>query len=235
MAERDRHHHTETIGQSIARLRRSSGTSGAELARRAGMSRQSLSCIERGIKIPRVRTLLPILSALLGPSIVTDITIPGRRIRALRHLYLLSGPEFVRLVGASGKDQLCEWETGKIVPNLAVLRRISLTFGLRLNFFFCTDGARVLMKKQQQRVVAMEKIGERVRQLCTERGLSLAEAERRAGLGRNRLYPIVSGRKKPRGRTLLRIAKVLGIGPLTFDRARISAEVDHRDLFGSAL
>jgi len=78
------------------------------------------------------------------------------------------------------------------------------------------------MVKHRQRVAAMGQLGERIRQLCAARGLSIPEVERRAGLCRNQLRPIVSGRnKKPYGRTLVRIARVLGVGLLTADRARL--------------
>ncbi len=125
----------ETIGLRVAELRRAKGICTAELARRVPMSRQSLSYIERGLRVPKVRVLLPILAALGLRGIITDVTIPGRRIRALRKLYLLTGTEFGRLVKAEGK-QLFQWERGQIVPNLSALRRICSIFGLGLDFFF---------------------------------------------------------------------------------------------------
>jgi len=79
---------------------------------------------------------------------------------------------------------------------------------------------------ERQYAAAMGNVGASVQRLCQERGLSLSETERRAGLGRRRgggkshLSQIIAGRKKPRGRTLLRLAKVLGAGTLTSDRVR---------------
>jgi transcriptional regulator with XRE-family HTH domain len=83
------------------------------------------------------------------------------------------------------------------------------------------------MAKHQQRVAARKEVGARIRQLCAARGLSMAEAGLLAGLCSNHLSQIVSGRnKRPTGRTLLKIARVLGVGPITTDRARIEPELE---------
>jgi transcriptional regulator with XRE-family HTH domain len=80
-----------------------------------------------------------------------------------------------------------------------------------------------MMAKHRQRVVEMERVGERIQQLCAKRRLSVVA--RRAGLHPTHLYQIVTGRiKKPTGQTLMRIAKVLGVGTLTAGRARLSDE-----------
>ena len=75
----------------------------------------------------------------------------------------------------------------------------------------------------------MKQIGASIRRLCAERGISLRVAEWRMGFGRSRLGPIIAGRKRPRGATLLRIATVLGIGALTRDRARIAPMIEGID------
>jgi transcriptional regulator with XRE-family HTH domain len=78
------------------------------------------------------------------------------------------------------------------------------------------------MAKQRQRAVLMENIGERILQLCSAHGLSKRDVERIAGLSRQHLHRIIVGRvRSPHSRTILRIARVLGVGPLTADRARI--------------
>jgi transcriptional regulator with XRE-family HTH domain len=95
-----------------------------------------------------------------------------------------------------------------------------------IEFFFWTDGAGELMKKHGQRTAAMRALGSRIRQLCRARNLSHAEVARRAGLCRNHLFEIMSGRiKQPYGYTLAKISGVLGVGPLTFDRVRIEPEL----------
>jgi transcriptional regulator with XRE-family HTH domain len=75
------------------------------------------------------------------------------------------------------------------------------------------------MAKQQ--AAAMEKIGERIRQLCAERGISHNEADRRAGLSVGHTSQIIAGKKKPCGRTLVKLSKVLGVGILTSRRTHI--------------
>jgi len=78
------------------------------------------------------------------------------------------------------------------------------------------------MTKQQQRAALMKNIGERILQLCSARGLSKRDVERLAGLSRQHLHRIIVGRfKPPHRRTIRRIAQVLGVGPLTADRARL--------------
>jgi transcriptional regulator with XRE-family HTH domain len=216
----------ETIGQDIARRRRSLGMSRSELACRAKLDRGSLCRIERGSKekdISGVRTLLRIFAALYGSEvIISDLTEPGRRIRILREVYLLTRPEFGSLVGVH-KENLYTWEAGKALPSLAVLRRIAYVFKVGLDFFFWTDGADKLIARHHQHVGAIGLLGERIGWLCAARGLSVAQAARRAGLHPTHLSQIVSGKnKRPYGCTLLKIARVLGVGPLTADRARLA-------------
>lgn len=78
------------------------------------------------------------------------------------------------------------------------------------------------MAKRHETV--MSQLGERIRQLSRARGISLMEIERRAGLGPN-LWRILSGRRKPHGRTLLKIGRVVGVGALTAGRARIERQL----------
>jgi hypothetical protein len=94
------------------------------------------------------------------------------------------------------------------------------------NFFFWIDGAGELMAKQRQRVEAIKHLGVRIQQLCQRAGLSQREVERRAGLN-GHLHRIVGGQiRKPYSSTIVRIARVLGVGPLTADRARIEPELE---------
>jgi transcriptional regulator with XRE-family HTH domain len=218
----------ESIGQRIVSTRKARRISQFELARRAGIWPKSLSEIERGIVTPRVQTILPIVAALGGGRrVVTDVAVPGRRIRLLRDLHLLTQEECAAFTGAR-RDQLAEWERGEVVPGLTSLKRIGAAFGVGLDYFLWSDNKDELVAKE--RAAAIREVGPLIRRLCEARGLSLSEVERRAGLGRrstskSHLSQIIAGRKKPLGRTLLRIAKVLGVGPLTSRRARIERRI----------
>jgi transcriptional regulator with XRE-family HTH domain len=110
----------------------------AELSCRARLDRGSLFRIERGSKekdIPGVRTLLRIFAALYGRRvIVSDLREPGRRIRLLREIYLLTRPEFGSLIGMC-KENIWTWEAGKALPSLAALRRITYVFEVGMDFF----------------------------------------------------------------------------------------------------
>ena len=175
----------ERIGQGIVAWRKSLDLSRHELAMRSGLHRSSLSRIERGHRVPKVRTLKKIGTALgAGRVFLSDVTIVGRRIRLLRTLYLLSQTEFARLCRAR-KDQLSEWERGVIVPSVASLRRICRVFGVGLDYFFLTTNRDEAVAAQHS--AAMGRIGERVRQLCAARGLSQREVARRGGFKWNTL------------------------------------------------
>lgn len=78
--------------------------------------------------------------------------------------------------------------------------------------------------KAKRHEIAMSKLGERIRRSAAARGLSLRQIEQRAGLGPN-LWRILSGRRKPHGRTLLKIGRVVGVGALTAGRARIEGRL----------
>lgn len=217
----------ETIGEHILRCRKLLGMSRAGLSRRSGVDRGSISRIERGAEkgIPGVRTLIPIFAALYGKRIiVADLKEPGQRVRLLRQVYLLTCIEFAVLIGAH-KQLVSNWECGAALPSLAAIRRICRTFSLGLNFFFWTDGANELIAKRQRQAVAMRNLGERIRRLCADRGLSMYRVSKLAGLHPNHVGQIVIGRYKPYGWVLARIAEVLGSGTLTSDRVRFEAEL----------
>jgi transcriptional regulator with XRE-family HTH domain len=218
----------ESIGQRTVCLRKARGMLQRELAQQAGIAPKSLSEIERGIVNPRVRTILKIVAAVGGGRrVASDVKVPGRRIRLLRDLHLLTQVECAALIGAS-RDQLADWEVGKIVPGLAALRRAGAAFGVSLDYFLWQNNADELVAKQH--AAAIREVGALIRRLCETRGLSLSEVERRAGLGprttgRSHLSQIIAGRKKPLGRTLMRLAKVFGVGTLTSRRARLERKL----------
>jgi transcriptional regulator with XRE-family HTH domain len=82
------------------------------------------------------------------------------------------------------------------------------------------------MAKRQQQAIAMRNLGERVRRLCVDRGLSMSRVGKLAGLHPNHVRQIVIGRyKQPYGWVLARIAAVLGAGTLMADRMRIQPEL----------
>lgn len=218
----------ESIGRRIAEHRKARGMSQCEIARKVGIWPKSLSNIERGIVNPRVRTILPIIAALGGGSrVANNATIPGRRIRLLREIHLLTQLECARLVGAS-RDQISEWERGDVVPSLPALRRVGDAFGVSLDYFLWQRNADEPIARQH--AAAMKNIGVIIRRLCDERGLSLSEVERRAGLGarstsKSHLSQIIAGRKKPLGRTLARLARVFGAGALTRRRVGLESQL----------
>jgi transcriptional regulator with XRE-family HTH domain len=213
----------ERIGESMADFREARGLTVSEAARLSRLDRGALSRTERGLKIPRVRTVVQFFTKLgADSSFIGDVKIIGQRIRLLRTTYLLSQTEFGRLVRAE-KEQLSEWERGEIVPSLDALARICDAFGVGLGYFLSKENADE--KASAERAASMENVGPRIRQLCAAQGISMHEAERRARLCRNTLWPIVHGHKKPRGRVLLRIAKVLGHGPLTFRRFELEKRI----------
>jgi transcriptional regulator with XRE-family HTH domain len=64
---------------------------------------------------------------------------------------------------------------------------------------------------EKEHATAMSGIGARIRVLAAESGLSLAEIERRAGLGNSHLSQIILGRKRPQAKTLRRLSRVIPV------------------------
>jgi len=125
----------EAIGQHIAECRQLRGMSRSELARRSSVDDGSLSCIERGLNLPGIRTLLPIFAVLYGPhAIVSDTKEPGCRIHLLRNNFLLTQTQIGALIGVDNV-RISRWEHGTALPSLAALRRLCRVFALDLNFF----------------------------------------------------------------------------------------------------
>jgi DNA-binding XRE family transcriptional regulator len=95
----------------------------------------SLSCIERGLKLPGIRTLLRIFAALHGRHlIISDTKEPGCRIHLLRSNFLLTQTQLGALIGVDNV-RISRWEHGTALPSLAALRRLCRAFGLGLSFF----------------------------------------------------------------------------------------------------
>ena len=125
----------DEIGPRIAELRKSRGLSMTDLSRAACIARRHISRIERGIQPPRVRTLLKILTAIAGPSAISDTATLARRVRLVRKRLLMTQMEFAAVIDAE-RDQLSEWERGSIVPGVPVLRRVGALLGVGLDFFY---------------------------------------------------------------------------------------------------
>lgn len=73
---------TTVLGSNLARLRGQSGLSQAQVAEKAGISRQAYRSLEAGDAEPRVATLSALASALGSP--VEDLLRPVRQLRSVR-------------------------------------------------------------------------------------------------------------------------------------------------------
>lgn len=139
----------------------------------------------------------------------------GERIRALREERGYSLGEFARKVGIS-VSYLSEIERGAKKPSLRTVAKIAEALNL---------GKGELLRQSQK--PAGLGLGERLRLVRQERGVSLTELARSAGISDSYLSEVERGVVSPSARVLRRLAECLGV-PL-------SALMDEKGLVGARL
>ena len=86
----------ERFGANLRRSRHRGGLSQQELADRIGMNRASVSVLERGLRLPRIDTILMLAA---GTSVSTRVLLEGMEWRPARRVYgdfygfVVAGPE----------------------------------------------------------------------------------------------------------------------------------------------
>ena len=201
-------------GTKIRTYREQRGYTLQELSRRAGLSLSYLSEIERGAKKPSLKTLEKIAGVfhvdraqLVEETVAGAGLLPGEKIRALRTEKRMSLPELAQKTELS-VSYLSEIERGTVNPSLATLQRVAGGLGAPVTS-----------------IVGREVwVGERLKKLREERGLTQSRLARQAGVTPGLIGQIEQGKVQPSLRTLEKVAEAMGVSPCAFLLESGSAE-----------
>lgn len=192
-------------GQAIRQLREERGYSLHELAKRAGLSISYLSEIERGAKTPSLKTVEKIAAALniSKAQLIQDekderITL-GQKVRVLRQEKGLSLAELAGRVGIS-TSYLSEIERDGVYPAVHTLKRLAEELGVAISSLVGTGTS----------------MGQKLRQVREQQGMSQAALARAAGISPGMVGQIEHGRVQPSLQTIERLAAVVGVSPCYF-------------------
>lgn len=201
-------------GGKIRTFREQRGYTLQELSRRANLSLSYLSEIERGVKKPSLKTLEKIArvfnvdkAQLVEETPAGAGLLPGEKIRLLRTEKKLSLQELAQKAKLS-VSYLSEIERGTVYPSLATLQRVAGGLGVPAGSLLGQGAC----------------VGERLKKLREERGLTQSQLARQAGVTSGLIGQIEQGKVQPSLKTLERVAEVMGVSPCYFLLESGSAE-----------
>ncbi|MGQ9531410.1 MAG: helix-turn-helix domain-containing protein [Desulfotomaculales bacterium] len=193
-------------GEHIRTLREERGYTLQDLARRAGLSLSYLSEIERGSKRPSLKTIDKLAAALnVAKTQLIDGDIGeaglslGEKIRLLRTEKNLSLQELAAKADISF-SYLSEIERGTVYPALSTLKRIAQALGVSVTSIMAAESS----------------LGQRLRALREELGLTQAQLASLAGVTAGLIGQIEQGKVQPSLKTLEKLAQVMGVSPCHF-------------------
>jgi transcriptional regulator with XRE-family HTH domain len=144
-----------SIGERIRIARKLKGLTQSDLARRLGVTKQTISQYEKGqIKVPeyQLKKIGEILEKPLEYFFSAELKVPGikeklldknleskinigEKIRKARLEKNISQNELTKLINA-GKLTISQYERGKSTPNLFILLKIAKALGKPISYFF---------------------------------------------------------------------------------------------------
>lgn len=187
-------------GEKIKLARHEYGYTLREFARMVGISPAYLSEIERGKKIPSMAILNKITDVLnipktelveLGEDTV-GISL-GEKIKLIREEKGLTLEELAKITQIS-EPYLRRIETGAISPAVTTIKRLAQGLKVSLTVLFPAGNS----------------LGEKLRMVREEQGLSQAELAKQTGVSPGLIWQIEHGKAQPSIATLERIAHALG-------------------------
>jgi transcriptional regulator with XRE-family HTH domain len=203
MAPKVEREKTAACGRRIKAAREARGLSLSALARQVGVTPSYLSEVEHGAKRPSLAVLRRLAAVLnLDPAdLLPDkarpaALSPGERVRLLRQEKKLTLTALAEKAGIT-PSYLSEIERGYANPALATLEQL----------------ARALEVSLDQLWGPLRSLGERVREVRENLGLSQAEVAERAGVSSGLVGQIERGEVQPSLATLEALAAALGVSP----------------------
>lgn len=193
-------------GEKIRQIREERDCSLAEFAAKAGISISYLSEIERGAKKPSLKTIDKIATALNIPkSQLVEVSgetkglTLGEKLRLLREQKKWTLSEFAAKSDVS-ISYLSEIERGNVYPAVHTLKKLSEVIDVTL-----------------QDLIGMEGIlGNKLRMLRDEQGLTQSELAKQAGVSAGLVGQIEQGKVQPSLQTVERLADAVGVSPCYF-------------------
>ncbi|WP_157110341.1 helix-turn-helix domain-containing protein [Nocardia anaemiae] len=220
-------HDAELPGSWIAALRYDRDMSQAELARTAGIPKQSVGRIERG-HTPNWIVFLQICRALeVAPEVLAaavrhfyrgvnpdldpaahDPALPGSWFMALRHDQGMSGSEVANAIGY-GSD-LSDIESGRNRPEFALFRQICDVLGVGDELL--RAATRHFYPELDINPPPHTLLGGWIKELRLERGMTQKELARRARMSQPYISAVELGTRFPPVRRLRQLCGALGVG-----------------------
>ncbi len=201
-------------GEKIRAFREQRGYTLLELSRRANLSLSYLSEIERGAKKPSLQTLAKIArvfnvdkAQLVEETPAGTGLLPGEKIRLLRTGKKMSLQELAQKAKIS-VSYLSEIERGTVYPSLATLQRVAGGLGVPASSLLGREAC----------------VGERLKKLREERGLTQSQLARQAGVTPGLIGQIEQGKVQPSLKTLEKVSEAMGVSPCYFLLESGSAE-----------
>lgn len=165
----------QTIGERIKHLREVRGLTQQDLAALTGLQRGNISHYERNKVKPSAEAIVQLATFF---NVSSDWLLTGReqikgengdlrvaeRLRQLRRQRGLTVEEFAQQSGVSA-EEAAGWEAGRLLPSAAVLAKLTVAFGISLDWLITGEEAR---EKAALLDPGLDETGQEDLQLITE-------------------------------------------------------------------